>query len=206
MNFTKGSNSRDFCRHRICRTKLKAPVSNPREAFCARGCHTSFYLNRCLSCEGPIQRRNKTQRVCQKSQCRNAWRAKAGFGRYLPSTVVSSASKTPISIGSKWAPRQDRAWDQIAGPKLTASQLHCGLVGAVQAVAEADQKNRPHWRKRSAEALIQRHHPPVNILGGYRFPDAPDVKLREEKEPGFALTTSSTKSDDNLDIPGFLKR
>ena len=171
-----------YCRHRKCRTKLKKPVSNRREAFCARGCHTSFYLNRCLSCEGPIQRRNKTQRVCQKSQCRNAWRAKAGFGRYLPSTVVSSASKTPISIGSKWAPRQDRAWDQIAGPKLTASQLYCGLVGAVQAVAEADQKNRPHWRRHNAKAPLQPHDPPVNILGGYRFPDAPDVKLREEKD------------------------
>jgi hypothetical protein len=89
---------------------------------------------------------------------------------------------------------------------LTASQLYCGLVGAVQAVAEADQKNRPHWRRHNAKAPLQPHDPPVNILGGYRFPDAPDVKLREEKEPGFSLTTSSTKPDDNLDIPGFLKR
>ena len=163
-----------YCRHRKCRTKLKKPVSNRREAFCARGCHTSFYLNRCLSCEGPIQRRNKTQRVCQKSQCRNAWRARAGFGR-------SSSSKTPISIGSKWAPRQDRAWDQIAGPKLTASQLYCGLVGAVQAVAETDQKNRPHWRRHNAKAPLQPHDPPVNILGGYRFPDAPDGSCGKKK-------------------------
>ena len=48
-------------------------------------------------------------------------------------------------------------------------------------MAEAHQKNRPHWRKHNAKALIQPHHPPVNILGGYKFPDAPDVKLREEK-------------------------
>ena len=196
---------RQFCRNQKCRSKLKAPVSNKREAFCARGCHTSFYLNRCLLCEGPLQRRNKTQRVCRKSQCRNAWRAKPGFGRYLPSTVVSSASKTPNSIGSKWAPRQDRAWDQIAGPKLTASQLHCGLVGAVQAVAEADQKNRPHWRRHNAKALLQPRDPPVNILGGYKFPNAPDMKLREEKRPGPCLTPVS-KPDANLDIPDFLKR
>ena len=51
-----------------------------------------------------------------------------------------------------------------------------------------------------AQALLQPHHPPVNILGGYKFPNAPDVKLREEKEPGFALTASSTEPDDNLDI------
>ncbi len=72
--------------------------------------------------------------------------------------------------------------------------------------AENHQKNRAGWRKHNAKALLQPHHPPVNILGGYKFPDAPDVKLREEKEPGFALTASSTKSDDNLDIPDFLKR
>ena len=80
------------------------------------------------------------------------------------------------------------------------------MVGANEAVAEAHQKNRPDWRKHYAKALIQPHHPPVNILGGYKFPDAPDVKLREEKEPGFALTASSTEPDDNLDIPDFLKR
>ena len=194
-----------YCRHRKCRTKLKKPVSNRREAFCARGCHTSFYLNRCLSCEGPIQRRNKTQRVCRKSQCRNAWRAKAGFGRYSPSNPVSLGSKTPNFIGSKSALKSNRAWRQIAGPKLTTSQLKCALVGANEAVAEAHQR-KPHWRKPFPKALIQPHHPPVNVLGGYKFPDAPDVKLREEKEPSFALTASSTKSDDNLDIPDFLKR
>ena len=197
---------RHFCRNTKCRSKLKRPVSNKREAFCARGCHTSFYLNRCLSCEGPIQRRNKTQRVCRKSQCRSAWRARAGFGRYSPATSVSLASKTPNFIGSKWPPKPDRAWRQVAGPKLTTSQLKCALVGATEAIAEAHQKNRPYWRKPFPKALIQSHHPPVNILGGYKFPDAPDVKLREEKEPGFALTASSTKSDDNLDIPDFLKR
>jgi hypothetical protein len=162
-------------------------------------------LARCLSCEGPIQRRNKTQRVCQKSQCRKAWRARAGFGRYCPSNSVSSASKTPNSIGSKCAPRQDRAWRQVAGPKLTASQLHCGLVGAVQAVAETDQKNRPHWRRHTAKALLQPHDPPVNIPGGYRFPGAPNVKLREEKNPRSSLTAVS-KPDANLDIPDSLKR
>jgi hypothetical protein len=94
---------------------------------------------------------------------------------------------------------------QVAGPKLTASQLHCGHEGAEHAVAEADQKNRPHWRKYNAKALIQPHHPPVNNLGGYKFPNAPDVELREEKEPRPPLTTVS-KPDANLDIPDFLKR
>jgi hypothetical protein len=195
-----------YCRNQKCRTKLKKPVSNRREAFCSRGCHTSFYLKRCLVCEDPLQRRNKTQKVCRKSRCRNAWRAKAGFGRYCPSNSVSLASKTPNFIGSKRAPKPDLAWRQIAGPKLSRSQLQCALVGAQEVAAENHQKNRAGWSKHNAQALLQPHHPPVNILGGYKFPDAPDVKLREEKEPGFALTASSTKSDDNLDIPDFLKR
>ena len=168
-----------FCRNLKCRTKLKAKVSNRREAFCSRGCHSSFYLKRCLVCEGPLKRRNKTQRVCRKSQCRNAWRAKAGFGRYSPSTSVSLASKTADFIDSKPPPKPDRAWAQIAGPRLTSSQLHCALVGAKEAVAENHQKSRPDWRKRNAKALIQPHHPPVNIVGGYKFPGAPDVELRD---------------------------
>jgi hypothetical protein len=197
-----------YCRHRICRTKLKKPVSNRREAFCSRGCHTSFYLKRCLVCEGPLQRRNKTQRVCRKARCRNAWRAKASFGRYSPCNAVSLASKTRNSIGSKRAPKPDLAWRQIAGPKLTRSQLHCALVAAEEAVAEDYQKNSPHWRKhnaKAAELLIQPHHPPVNILGGYKFPDAPDVKLRAEKKPIGSLS-AIPKPDTDLEIPGFLKR
>jgi hypothetical protein len=194
-----------FCRNPKCRTKLKAKVSNRREAFCSRGCHTSFYLRRCLVCEGPLQRRNKTQRVCRKARCRSAWRARASFGRYLPSTVVTSASKTPDFIGSKWPPKHDRAWRQTAGPKLTASQVHCGLVGANEAVAENHQKNRTGWRKRNAKALIQHHHPPVNIVGGYKFPDAPDVKLRAEKKPIDSLS-SIPQPDTDLEIPVFLKR
>ena len=205
MKFAKGSNNRGFCRHRKCRTKLKAPASNPREAFCARGCHTSFYLKRCLVCEGPLRRRNKTQRVCRKARCRSAWRARAGFGRYSPSAGVSSTSKTPDFIDSKAPLNPDRAWRQIAGPKLSPSQLHCALVGAKEAVTEARQKNRPYWRKHNATALIQRHHPPVNILGGYKFPNAQDLTLPEEVIPRSSLS-ACPKPDANLDIPDFLKR
>ena len=84
-------------------------LDNPREAFCSRGCHTSFYLRRCLVCEGSLQRRNKTQRVCRKARCRNAWRARAGFGRYSPSNSVSSASKTPDFADQKGPLKSDRA-------------------------------------------------------------------------------------------------
>jgi hypothetical protein len=36
--------------------------------------------------------------------------------------------------------------------------------------------NREYWRDDSA-TLIKRRQPPVNIVGGYRFPDAPNVDV-----------------------------
>jgi hypothetical protein len=128
----------------------------------------------------------------------------AGFGRYSPSRSVSSPAKTSDFVDSKPPLKPDRAWRRIAGPRLSPSQLHCALVGAKEAVAETHQKNR-RWRKHNVKALIQRHYPPVNILGGYKFPNAPDVKLREEKKARFSLT-AFPNADANLDIPDFLKR
>jgi hypothetical protein len=157
---------RHFCRNPKCRSKLPKRVSNEREAFCARGCHTAFYRRRCLVCEGAIERSRDDQKICRKAKCRRAWRGRTGFGRYIASSAVSLASKTPDFIGSKGALKPDRAWRQVAGAKLSPSQLHCALVGAKEAIAEAHQKNRPYWRKHNAKALIQPHHPPVNILGG----------------------------------------
>jgi hypothetical protein len=73
---------RHMCRNPRCRCKLPKPVTNPREAFCARGCYNGFYLKRCVVCEGPIERKREDQKVCRKSKCRSAWRAGTGFGRY----------------------------------------------------------------------------------------------------------------------------
>ena len=61
-----------------CRSKLPKPVSNERDAFCARGCHTAFYRKRCLVCEGPIERSRDDQKICRKAKCRSAWRARTG--------------------------------------------------------------------------------------------------------------------------------
>jgi hypothetical protein len=92
---------RHMCRNPRCRSKLAAPVSNPREAFCARGCHTSFYLHRCLVCEGQIEQpKSGVRLLCKKAKCRNAWKAKTGFGRYAP-TIGESAARSAHSIGIK---------------------------------------------------------------------------------------------------------
>jgi hypothetical protein len=66
---------RHRCRNPKCRGKLKTPVENERDAFCTRGCYTSFYRHRCLVCEGPIARAVENQKICKKAKCRNAFRA-----------------------------------------------------------------------------------------------------------------------------------
>ena len=72
---------RHFCRNPKCRSKLPTPVSNEREAFCARGCHSSFYRSRCLVCEAKMERKTENQLVCGKRKCRGALAARLGFDR-----------------------------------------------------------------------------------------------------------------------------
>jgi hypothetical protein len=79
------------------------------------------------------------------------------------------------------------------------------------------------WRDYNAKAeqrcSIKRHDPPVNIVGGYRFPGAPvidmnppDVKPVSARLPALHPKTDAAKSmasrliDDSLDIPDFLRR
>ena len=178
---------RHYCRNPRCRSKLKAPVANPREAFCARGCHSSFYLKRCLVCEGAFERKNDRQKVCRKSKCRSAWRAGFDAGRYLLSSSAGEAQKTPDFIGSKQPLKPDRPWRIVAG-ELTPTQLHCATVpdgpngrwegGELERLETRNKARlREHFRKQAAKCLIQPYHPPVNILGGYKFAGAPAIDL-----------------------------
>jgi hypothetical protein len=66
---------RHYCRNPKCRSKLPAPAGNPREAFCARGCHASFYRHRCLVCEAAIDRRTEHQKFCRRPLCKSRFRA-----------------------------------------------------------------------------------------------------------------------------------
>jgi hypothetical protein len=54
---------RHRCRNQRCRMKLSAPTENEHHAFCARGCHASFYHSRCLVCEDPMRRKRSNQRL-----------------------------------------------------------------------------------------------------------------------------------------------
>jgi hypothetical protein len=198
---------RHRCRNPKCRMKLPAPVSNPREAFCCPGCHKSFYLHRCLVCECPIGRKREDQKICRKSKCRSAWRARQGFGRYVVSSAAKLASEGPDFPRSKQPNELDRAWRIVAGPPLTPSQLHCALVGAGEAVEAARRSNARYWPEANAAevpCLIKRDSAPVNVTGGHRFPDAPAVDLRPTKP--VVTKPHAVVTGDALDIPGFLRR
>ena len=206
-----------YCRNPRCRLKLRQPVSNPREAFCCRGCHTSFYLHRCLVCEEPIERKREDQRVCRKPKCRRAWRVGNGFGRYVravPPSAAKLASKTPDFIGSKQALDSDRAWCIVAGPELTAAQLSGATIpdgpngrwqgGAYQRVeARSKALLRDHFAAQAAKCLIQPHQHPVNIAGGYRLPGTPALSL---KAPATPKPRAAAIVPNSLEIPEFLRR
>ena len=131
---------RHMCRNPKCRMRLPTPVSNEREAFCCRGCHTSFYRKRCLVCEEQMVRKTEHQRICGKRKCNNALRAGSGFGRYLSASNVVSPSKKPVNKGPEPALRTDRgvAWaiaanrSHVYAPRWVIEAVF-GLVPLVEA-------------------------------------------------------------------------
>jgi hypothetical protein len=123
----KETELRHRCRNPRCRSKLPVPVSNEREAFCARGCYNAFYRTHCRVCEAAIEQPQRGERIlCKRPKCRTAWDAKSGFGRYAPFGAESIA-EVPANQALLSAPKA-RNWRIIAGPALTASQLHCATV------------------------------------------------------------------------------
>jgi hypothetical protein len=58
--------------------------------------------------------------------------------------------------------KADPAWRVVAG-SLTEAEVHLATVGAEHVTR--------------IKALIKRHHPPVDVVGGYRFPDAPNIDI-----------------------------
>jgi hypothetical protein len=203
---------RHYCRNPRCRSKLPAPVSNPRQAFCTRGCHNSFYRRRCLICERPIEQPKRGKRlICRKAKCRSAFRNNSWFARYRTSPAAKLNSKEADFVGVKGALKPDCLWRIVAGPELTPSAFHCAGVRGEEAVEVINRTNLKHWREANAEAeekaLIKRHHPPVNVVAGYKHSDAPVVDLAPSKPTTFEVRQGTALfTDDRLDIPEFLRR
>jgi hypothetical protein len=58
-----------------------------------------------------------------------------------------------------------------------------------------------------AGCSIKRHDPPVNVVGGRRFPDAPVIDLAPiTRSPPPPANDTAVSHNDSLDIPEFLRR
>src|ERR1700722_11832464 len=97
---------RKFCRNPRCGSKLPTPVSNPREAFCARGCHSAYYRRHSLVCDGAIVQPKRGERlICRKPACIKAFRESSDAYRYQGSQTAESISETLDFIDSKQPPK-----------------------------------------------------------------------------------------------------
>ena len=162
---------RHYCRNERCRMKLPAPVDSDRRAFCCRGCWEQFYRTRCLVCERPItpkpeSKGGKPKRFCFRPACSSE------FQRFRPRFEYRRpGSAKPVSLLSTNAANTGirsgvRAW----GPPLSDSQLKCALLDWPKA------GKRTMAPVEAKGVLFGPDTPPLNILGGYRFPGTPDVK------------------------------
>ena len=203
---------RHYCRNPRCRSKLPAPVSNPREAFCTRGCHNSFYRHRCLICERPIEQPKRGRRlICKKAKCRGALRSNSYLGSYHTSFAAKSISNKADFIDAKEPLKPHRPRRIVAGPALSPSALHSATIGGDETVEAINRTNFKHWRAADAKSdektTIKRHHPPVNVLGGYKHSGAPVVDPAPSKPATSEVRQAKTLfTDDQLDTPNFLRR
>jgi hypothetical protein len=178
--------ARHYCRH--CRSKLGEPEENTRRAFCARGCHSSFYRHRCLACEAKFERKNEVQKTCGRHPCRNALKSRPDAYAYLrkgnhPSTSEGtgrSAHSTAIK------------WRLVAGPSLDPVSSRLATLPLDAATAKrVDGDNARYWREDRAALL-----PYARLIESRLLPD--DLPVVDS--PPIAT------SDDPSDIPSFLDR
>jgi hypothetical protein len=151
-------------------------------------------------CEAAMERKTGNQRLCGRRKCKNALRASGWFGRYFEGKrpggrkdVILDARK-PIKPGIS-SPLEPAIRYRLWGPKLTDQQIHLATLGW-----------RPE-RRRLGKSI------PVNIIGGYKFPDAPAIKLAAVDlgaTPALPIVPSvplvPADDADPLAIPAFLAR
>jgi hypothetical protein len=162
---------------RVCEQPITS--KNSRRQVCGRP-----------RCRGQIQRHpdlffgvtHKSEKGSTKSTANPA----AETGRHSPSLMFLKPGKSSTKSTSFLTIKPARPWRVVAGPELTPAQLNCATIsdGAAggwecgereRLEARNTAKLREHFRKRVT--LIGPSDPPVNILGGYRFPGAPEIGL-----------------------------
>jgi hypothetical protein len=217
MTTGKASSAHNQLRHRCrrCGTKLPRPTDNRDRAFCCAGCHASYFKNRCAVCEAKLPVGPSNREICRRPECRARLRKYPQTYRWSKTgeRPPRSARKTGFKIGTK----SGRAYCKVAGPDLTETSFRLAtlpldpeLVSRLDRAHAGFVESRKKAKRAAArKALIKRHHPPVNIVGGYKFSDAPAVDLSPIEPTQWAIPSywkPARAGADVPDIPDFLRR
>ena len=166
-----------------------------------------------------MERKRESQQLCGRRKCEGQFKtlkAHMMLGRHHASTHMENAGRVndpdaavdasgnPIKPGTLSPLRTDRAWRQVAGPEISHRQLRLAAADANAVERSNRTTNRQHWRAAGSAALIQRDTMPVNIVGGFKFPKAPQIELtagdpQSPQNPTLAIA-------DGDDLPAFLDR
>ena len=183
---------RHYCRNPRCCSKLPSPASDPRKAFCTRGCHSSFYLKRCLVCENDKPAGSTARRkLCRRPKCEGRYRKNSAHYSFLgaDTTSAANASRNPIKSGIKSADFDDRPCYIVAGPKITAAVYHCATLPVDPDIAAR------------VSAANDRDRIRKEIAWSKPRPPAP-----KEMQSDWRPCSPSFPVADDLSIPDFLKR
>lgn len=116
--------------------------------------------------------------------------------------LAKSKSKPPLN--------RARVWRVVAGPDLSEANLIVPLDPEFVARQARDRGAAIAERNRSYPVpppLIGPSDPPVNVVGGYRFPRAPKISLGADVPQAVAATTVLIATiPGDVSIPPFLRR
>ena len=183
---------RHYCRNPRCRSKLPSPAPDPRKAFCTRGCHSSFYLKRCLVCENDKPAGSTARRkLCRRPKCEGRYRKNSAHYSFLGADTASAANvpRSAQSTGIKSDDFGDRPPRVVAGPKITACVYHSAALPIdVDTARRINAAN--DWDRIRKEIAWSKPPPP-----------AP-----KEMQSDWKPCSPSVSVADDLSIPDFLKR
>jgi hypothetical protein len=189
------------CRNPRCKTWLKEPVEHPRDAFCCASCESGFYRTHCRVCERALgeTKRSARRELCGKQKCVNEFRSDRKRAQ-----LVSRYYPPPLAVTSN----PEKSLTKSTPKTTIKSDLGFAIGGDYdREILRANFRiNAKFWNDAT---LIGPNDPPVNILGDYKFPAAPDIDLVLAEPP---LNRSSDSNPylaqipDDLQTPAFLRR
>jgi hypothetical protein len=153
------------CRNPRCGGKLKRETSNPRNAFCCRGCFEQHYRKVCLVCERPLRRKAEQQRFCSP-KCKFAFRRHPerflGVWANVPAaqrTPPTSARKSGLKTRAKGRP----TWRIVAGPAANLDPINLTIPPDPDTAARTRRANERAWVDTTEIATPSW---PVVVVGG----------------------------------------